>query len=85
MEPRRTRAVLRQGLLRLDGVCSPNLQRQLEFRFSEPGLLFTTTFKHGGGSRQPYDTIDGQTLVINRRVADRETSPLTLVVNALVP
>jgi serine/threonine protein kinase len=46
-----------------------------------PELLFTAEFR-AGLHRQPFDTVDGQTFVINRSVADFEQSPLTLVVNA---
>jgi Tol biopolymer transport system component len=46
-----------------------------------PEPLFTANFK-AGNHRQPYDTIDGRTFLVNRLVGDSESSPLTLVVNA---
>lgn len=46
-----------------------------------PELLFSATFKPSR-YRQPFDTIDGQTFVINRASRDFESSPLTLVVSA---
>ena len=71
-----------QDFTRLMAVSVQRPNNGSSFRFGEPELLFTTDFKEGG-SRQSYDTIDGQTFVVNRRVADQETTPLTLVVNAL--
>jgi Tol biopolymer transport system component len=50
-------------------------------RFGEPELLFAANFK-AGAPRQAFDTIDGETFVVNRSVGDRATSPLTIVVNA---
>ena len=46
-----------------------------------PELLFSTVFKPGT-KRQQFDTLDGETFVINRSVGDRSTAPLTIVVNA---
>jgi dipeptidyl aminopeptidase/acylaminoacyl peptidase len=45
-----------------------------------PELLFATVFKPGT-DRQQFDTLDGETFVVNRSVGDRATAPLTLVVN----
>jgi hypothetical protein len=50
-------------------------------RFGKPELLFEADFKPGG-FRQEYDTVDSTTFVINRRVGDLSTAPLTLVVGA---
>jgi len=44
-------------------------------------LLFSAAFKPSG-MRQPFDTLKGETFVVNRSVGDRSTAPLTIVVNA---
>ena len=46
-----------------------------------PELLFSAALKPGT-KRQQFDTLDGETFVINRSVGDRSTAPLTIVVNA---
>jgi serine/threonine protein kinase/Tol biopolymer transport system component len=52
------------------------------YRIGKPQSLLAADFK-GGGARQPFDTIDGRSFLVNRNVGDYETAPLTLVVNAL--
>jgi Tol biopolymer transport system component len=52
----------------------------IEIGSSEP--LFAAVFKPGT-KRQQFDTLDGETFVINRSVGDRSTDPLTIVVNAV--
>jgi Tol biopolymer transport system component len=47
-----------------------------------PIPLFTTVLKGESRYRQ-YDTVDGETFVINRRLEDEDETPITLVLNAL--
>ncbi len=49
-------------------------------QIGSPETLFSADLK-SGTSRQPIDTNDGQTFLVNRSVGDYETAPLTLIVN----
>jgi dipeptidyl aminopeptidase/acylaminoacyl peptidase len=53
-----------------------------DLRVGRPVPLFTTVFKGESRYRQ-YDTVDGETFVINRRLEDEDETPITLVLNAL--
>ena len=45
-----------------------------------PSLLFQVDLK--SNVSRHYDTLDGQTFVVNLQVHDQDATPLTLVVNA---